>query len=131
MAFLLSLGSTGAPKMILRTLDVQISLIVAPIFHSLAVYGPLSFCFRNDALVGLCYNSRAHDPINTIDSIGFRFRGRLLRGRLLGGYLLSKCLLRGHLLRGRLLKGLFRGCLSKGSMSVAAELHVVEPLLGL
>ena len=99
MAFLLSLGSTGAPKMILRTLDVQISLIVAPIFHSLAVYGPFWFCFRNDALVGLCYNSRAHDPINTIDSIGFRFRGRLLKGRLL-----------------------------KGSMSVAAELHVVEPL---
>ena len=149
MAFLLSLGSTGAPKMILRTLDVQISLIVAPIFHSLAVYGPFWFCFRNDALVGLCYNSRAHDPINTIDSIGFR--GRLLRGRLLRGYLLSKCLLRGHLLRGRLLKGhllrggllkglfrgclsrkcLLRGCLSKGSMSVAAELHVVEPLLGL
>ena len=95
MAFLLSLGSTGAPKMILRTLDVEISLIVAPIFHSLAVYGPFWFFFRNDALVGLCYNSRAHDPINTIDSIGFRFRGRLL----------------------------------KGSMSVAAELHVVEPLL--
>ena len=95
MAFLLSLGSTGAPKMILRTLDVEISLIVAPIFHSLAVYGPFWFFFRNDALVGLCYNSRAHDPINTIDSIGFR--GRLLRGRLLRGYLLSKCLLRGHL----------------------------------
>ena len=103
MAFLLSLGSTGAPKMILRTLDVEISLIVAPIFHSLAVYGPFWFCFRNDTLVGLCYNFRAHNPINIIDSIGFRFRGRLLRGCLLRGYLLSKCLLRGHLLRGHLL----------------------------
>ena len=46
------LGSTGAPKMTRCTLNVQISLIVASIFHILAIYGPIGYCFGQDALVG-------------------------------------------------------------------------------
>jgi hypothetical protein len=73
----IGLVSTEAPKMTQCTLNMQISVIVASIFHILAVYGPIGFCFGYDALVGLCYhNFRAHDPIN-------RFIGPLLRGCLL------------------------------------------------
>ena len=82
-------------------LNVQISPIVALLFHISAVYGPIGLCFGYDAPIGPCYhNFRAHDPID-------RFRGPLLSRRLLRGHLLRGCLLRGLLLRGRL----FRGCL--------------------
>ena len=74
MALSLGLGYKGAPKMTQCALNVQISLIVASIFHISAVYGPIELWFAYDALMVLCYhNFRAHDPIN-------RFRGPLLRG---------------------------------------------------
>ena len=104
----------------------------------------IRFCFGYDALVVICYhNCRAHDTIN-------RFRAPFLRGCLLKGCFLRGCLLRGSLFRGHRLSGrLLKRCLLRGhikliflkmsfqrtsypmskSMSVAAELHVVEPLL--
>ena len=107
MALSLGLGSTGTPKMTHCTLNGQISLIVASIFHISAVYGPIRFCFGYDALVGLCYHtSGAHDPIN-------RFKGPLLEG-----HLLRKHLFRRHLLSRRLLIGcLSRQCLSRDVIS--------------
>ena len=52
MAISLGLGASGAPEMTQCTLNVQISLIVASIFHILAIYGPIGYCFGQDALVG-------------------------------------------------------------------------------
>ena len=84
-----SFGVTGAPKMSQCTLNVQISLILASIFHILAVYGPIGFCFGYDALVGLCYHelmsSWPYGPTA-------RFRGPFLRERFIKGCLLyPKC----------------------------------------
>ena len=53
IALSLGLGSTRAPKMNQCTLNVQISMSVASIFHISADYGPIGFCFRHDALEGL------------------------------------------------------------------------------
>ena len=45
-------GPQGPCKITKCTLNVQISLIVASIFHILAIYGPIGYCFGQDALVG-------------------------------------------------------------------------------
>ena len=64
MAISLGLGASGAPEMTPCPLNVQISLIVASIFHISAVYGPIGLCFGYDAPVGFCYHiSRAYSPI--------------------------------------------------------------------
>ena len=64
IALSLGLESIGAPKMTQCTLNRQISLIVASIFHISAVFGLIGFCFEHDALVGLFYHkSKAPDPI--------------------------------------------------------------------
>ena len=90
------MGSIGAPKMTQCTLNAQISLIVASIFHISAVFGPIGFCFEHDALVGLFYHkSKVPDPIK-------RFRGPFLKEHFLRG-----CLLRRHLLRESLFIGRF------------------------
>ena len=95
LAISLGLGASAAPEMTPYPLNVQISPIVASIFHISAVYGPIGLCFGYDAPIGHFY----HDPID-------RFRGPLLSRRLLRGHLLRGCLLRGLLSRRRL----FRGC---------------------
>ena len=53
MALSLGLGAPGAPKMTRCPLNVGITLIVALIFHILAVYGPIGLCFEYDAPVCL------------------------------------------------------------------------------
>ena len=64
MAISLGLGAPKALEMTPCPLNVQISLIVASIFHISAVYGPIKLCFGYDAFVGFCYHiSRAHVPI--------------------------------------------------------------------
>ena len=96
IALSLGLESIGAPKMTQYTLNAQIYLIVASIFHISAVFGPIGFCFEHDALVGLFYHkSKAPDPIK-------RFRGPFLKEHFLRG-----CLLRRHLLRESLFIGRF------------------------
>ena len=56
MAISLGLGASGAPEMTPCPLNVQISPIVASIFHISAVYGPIGLCFGYDAPVGFCYH---------------------------------------------------------------------------
>ena len=64
MAISLGLGASGAPKMTPCPLNVQISLIVASIFHIPAVYGPIGLCFGYDAPVGFWYLIfKTHGPI--------------------------------------------------------------------
>ena len=61
MAPSLDLGAPGAPKTTICPLNMQISLIVAPIY---AIYGLISLCFEYDAPLCLCYHSpRAHGHI--------------------------------------------------------------------
>ena len=63
MAISLGLGASGAPEMTPCPLNVQISLIVASIFHISAVYGLILLFFGYDAPVGFCYLIfRAHAP---------------------------------------------------------------------
>ena len=69
MAISLGLEASGAPEITPYPLNVQISAIVASIFHISAVYSPIGLCFGYNGPVGFCYLIfRAHGPIT-------RFRG--------------------------------------------------------
>ena len=68
MAISLGLGASGAPEMTPCPLNVQISLIVASIFHISAVNGPIGLCLGYDASVGFSNHiSRAHDPMTRFE----------------------------------------------------------------
>ena len=115
MAISLGLRASGASEMTPCPLNVQISPIVASIFHISAVYGPIWLCFGYDASIGPFY----HNPFDQFRGPllrGCLLRGCLLRGRLLRGHLLRRCLLRGLLLRGRLFRCLFRVRLLSGQL---------------